>query len=347
MFLRNQWYAVSWADELKQEILARTVCAEEIIVYRCEDGAPAALEDLCCHRMLPLSHGKLIGDRVQCGYHGLTFAPDGKCVAIPCQESIPPQARVRTYPVVEKHNLIWVWIGEAEQADPALVPDMHWADDPAWRGAGGVYHLKCDYRLVIDNLMDLTHETYVHHGSIGNDAVVESPIRTEQHGDRVVVTRWMLDHDPAPFWRKTIDAAFDGVGTVDRWQMINYALPANIAIDVGVAETGTGAPDGDRSRGVTAMILNSITPETETSCWYFWCPVRNYDLENPELTEMFKSSVGTIFLEDVEVLEAQQRAMERHADRPLVNITADTGGLRARRVLEKAIARQARVADAA
>jgi vanillate O-demethylase monooxygenase subunit len=347
MFLRDQWYAVAWTDEVKHELLARTICGEELIFYRCADGTPAALEDLCCHRMLPLSHGTLIGDRVRCGYHGLTFERSGQCVSIPCQESVPPQARVRAYPVVEKHRLVWVWIGDPARADESLVPDFHWTDDPGWRGAGGTYRLGCDYRLVIDNLMDLTHETYVHHGSIGNDAVAESPIRTEQRGDRVVVTRWMLDHEPAPFWRMAIDKAFEGIGTCDRWQMINYSMPANIVIDVGVAEAGTGAPEGDRSRGITAMILNSITPETETSCWYFWCPVRNYDLDNTELTEMYRSSVGTIFLEDVAVLEAQQRAMTRHAGRPLINISADAGSLRARRLLERAVAAQAKAADAA
>ncbi|WP_368730752.1 Rieske 2Fe-2S domain-containing protein, partial [Mycobacterium avium] len=117
----------------------------------------------------------LDGDTVVCGYHGLKYNAQGRCTFMPSQETINPSAGVRAYPVVERHRFIWLWMGDPALADPLLVPDMHWNHDPAWAGDGKTIHVKCDYRLVVDNLMDLTHETFVHGSSIGNDAVAEAP----------------------------------------------------------------------------------------------------------------------------------------------------------------------------
>jgi phenylpropionate dioxygenase-like ring-hydroxylating dioxygenase large terminal subunit len=148
---------------------------------------------------------------------------------------------VRSYPVVERHRFVWVWPGDPAKADPALMPDLHWNDDPAWAGDGKLITVKCDYRLVLDNLMDLTHETFVHGGSIGQRAVAEAPF-VATHGDRTAtVTRWMEDIDPPPFWAGQIRQRRGYDGPVDRWQIIRFEAPCTVAIDVGVAEAGTGA----------------------------------------------------------------------------------------------------------
>ena len=122
---------------------------------------------------------------------------------------------MRAYPVVERHRFIWLWMGDPALADPALVPDMHWNDDPAWAGDGKTIHVKCDYRLVVDNLMDLTHETFVHGGSIGNDAVAEAPFDVT-HGDKTVtVTRWMRGIEAPPFWAKQLQKPGPGRSLAD------------------------------------------------------------------------------------------------------------------------------------
>lgn len=196
--------------------------------------------------------------------------------------------------------------------------------------------MKCDYRLVLDNLMDLTHETYVHGSSIGNRAVAEAPFETT-HGERhVTVTRWMRSIEPPPFWA----AQLGKPGPVDRWQIIRFEAPATIAIDVGVAPAGTGAPEGDRSQGVNGYVLNTITPETDSTCHYFWAFARNYRLSDQALTTQLREGVANIFKEDEDILEAQQQAIEANPGRVFYNLNIDSGSMWARRLIERAVARE-------
>ena len=172
-FPLNAWYPAAWSHEIQRELSARTICGKDVVLYRRTDGDPVALEDACWHRLLPLSLGRLVGDQVMCGYHGLVFNSAGRCSFMPAQKTINPSACVRAYPVVERHRLVWIWPGDPAAADPAVLPDFHWNDGAEWKGEGGTfYSLECDYRLVIDNLMDLTHETYVHSDSIDRKSVV-------------------------------------------------------------------------------------------------------------------------------------------------------------------------------
>ena len=176
---------------------------------------------------------------------------------MPSQDTINPSACVRTYPAVERHRFVWAFMGDPALADPAKIPDLHWNDDPDWAGDGKLIPARCDYRLVVDNLMDLTHETFVHSSSIGDRNVAEAPFEVT-HGERTAtVSRWMEGITPPPFWA----AQYGRPGPVDRWQIIRFEAPCTIAIDVGVAEAGTGAKDGDRSKGVNGFVLNTITPE--------------------------------------------------------------------------------------
>ncbi|QOZ36679.1 aromatic ring-hydroxylating dioxygenase subunit alpha [Bradyrhizobium sp. CCBAU 53421] len=332
-FPTNVWYAAAWDAEVKQALLPRTICGKHVVMYRRANGEVAALEDACWHRLVPLSKGRLEGDSVVCGYHGLKFNAQGRCTFMPSQETINPSACVRAYPVVERDRFVWLWMGDPALADPRLVPDMHWNDDSAWAGDGDTIHLKCDYRLVVDNLMDLTHETFVHGASIGNDAIAEAPFDVA-HGEKTAtVTRWMKGITAPPFWAKQLQKP----GPVDRWQIIRFEAPCTINIDVGVAPAGTGAPEGNRSAGVNGIVLNTITPETETSCHYFWAFVRNYRLNEQRLTTELRQGVSGIFREDEAILEAQQRAIDENPDRVFYNLNIDAGAMWARRLIDRMI----------
>lgn len=339
----NVWYAAAWSHELGRHLTARSICDNDIVMYRCTDGTAAALADACWHRLVPLSLGRLDGDSVVCGYHGLAFEPSGRCSHMPAQETINPSACVRSYPVVERHRLCWIWLGDPAQANPDLIPDFHLNDGTDWVGEGGLFEsLKCDYRLVIDNLMDLTHETYVHAGSIGDEAITRSPFEVTHTERSVTVTRWMKDIEPPPFWAKQLGKP----GPVDRWQIITYQAPSLIAGDVGVAPTGTGAPEGDRSHGVNGHFLAAITPERDGSCHYFWNFVRNYRCDDGELTRALKlahvNQGNGVYEQDVTILEAQQKAIERNPRAPFYNLNIDAGALWARRILDRVIAAEAR-----
>lgn len=255
---------------------------------------------------------------------------------MPSQDTINPSACVKSYPIVERHRFVWIWPGDPALTDPDLVPDLHWNDDPAWAADGKMIPVKCDYRLVVDNLMDLTHETFVHGSSIGNRDVAEAPFKVT-HGERTAtVTRWMTDVTPPPFWAGQLGKP----GNVDRWQIIRFEAPATVAIDVGVAPTGTGAPEGDRSQAVNGYVLNTITPETEGSCHYFWAFARNYDTDNQARTHQLREGVATIFREDEEVLEAQQKAIDDNPDHVFYNLNIDAGSMWARKLIAQMIAEE-------
>ncbi|MCX7176192.1 MAG: aromatic ring-hydroxylating dioxygenase subunit alpha [Proteobacteria bacterium] len=333
-FPMNAWYAAAYDVELRRALLPRTVCNKKLVMYRRADGTPAVLEDACWHRLLPLSKGRLIGDEVECGYHGLVYSPEGRCISMPSQEKLNPSACVRSFPVAEKHRFIWVWLGDSALADVSAIPDLHWNNDPAWAGDGKLLHVNCDYRLVVDNLMDLTHETFVHNTSLGNRAVAEAPFTTTHSDTSATVTRWMRDIEPPPFWAEQLRQP----GKVDRWQIINFQPPCTVTIDVGVAPAGSGAPEGDRSRGVNGYVLNTITPESETSCHYFWAFCRNYRLSEQGVTQSLREGVSRVFAEDEVILEAQQQALLDHPDKSFRNLNIDAGAVWARRIIDRLVA---------
>src|ERR1700733_6586862 len=162
MFLRNCWYAAGWSKDIGAALLPRRLLDEPVVLFRTSDGTVAALEDRCCHRAAPLSRGVLEDGVVQCGYHGLKFDRSGACVEIPGQAHVPSDVRVRSYPVVERWNVAWIWMGDPAKADAAKIPDLAWLDDPAWRITPGYLHLNANYQLLTDNLLDLTHVSYLH-----------------------------------------------------------------------------------------------------------------------------------------------------------------------------------------
>jgi vanillate O-demethylase monooxygenase subunit len=334
-FLRNCWYVAAWGKELARTILARMICGDGVVLYRQVDGAPVALEDRCAHRRMPLSRGRLVGDAIECGYHGLQYDRTGACVRIPGQKTIPKSACVRSYPVVEKWRFAWIWMGDPTLADPALIPDLWMMDHPQWEVIeGDLIHVKGNYRLVTDNLLDPSHVSFVHRTTLGTDVVAEIPIATERTGRGVRVTRWILDSPPAPIYAK----AGGFTGHVDRWQIIDFIPPSLNIVDMGSAAAGTGAPQGDRSRGIELRSFNLITPETARSSFYFWAHVRNFALGDAAMARFIKEQFTLAFHEDVAVIEAVQNANDRLPESPIVDLAIDAAPVRARRILARLIA---------
>lgn len=339
-FLRNTWYAACWAGDLEPGVpLAKTILCDPVVLWRDASGEPVALEDRCCHRHLPLSLGKITGNAVQCGYHGLEFDAAGDCVAVPGQSKVPPGARVRSFPVREKHGMIWIWPGDADRADETAIPALPWLDHPDWTCTGGHIHMKADYRLLIDNLLDLTHVSYIHRNTIAGDAKEALvPVKTTRDGDAIRVERWMLGFTAPPMY----DQARKFAGKVDRWQLIRWQAPSTVTLDIGCADADTGAPEGDRSQGISMWSNHIITPETETTTHYHWAFARNYKLGDAKTSEVLAKGGLQTFMEDVVVLERQQEALEIVADRPVVDIRIDNAPLQFRKILADKIAAEQR-----
>ena len=332
MFLRNFWYVAAADDEIGRAPLGRMILGEPIVMFRTEDGLPVAFEDRCPHRHLPLSMGKLVGDTLQCHYHGLRFGADGRCVRIPGQDHIPKAAKAKTYPLAARYHWIWIWMGDPALADPAGIPDFHWLDDPEWGAKSSYLHVDANWQLIVDNLLDLTHLAFVHETTIGNAALVENAkVEVERSANNVVVTRWIVDA-PAP---PTFVKAGGFTANVDRWQIIDFIPPAFLRLDVGCTPTGTGAPQGRRTGGINMRNLNAVTPETETTSHYFWGQAHDWDVHNKALTDMLVDQITMAFLEDVAVFEAQQRNITLKPNAPQIDINADNGLIQARRILDR------------
>ena len=333
MFLRNYWYVAASTSDIGRTPFRRVIMNEPVVFYRTENGDPVALEDRCPHRRLPLSMGKLVSDDVlQCHYHGLRFDRTGACVRVPGQDLIPPTARVKAYPVVDRYKWLWIWMGDPAEADPATIPDYHWFDDPNWGAKSDYLYAQCNWQLVNDNLLDLTHLAFVHETTIGNMALVEhAAVRVQRTPSGVQVTRWIIDQPAPPAFVKI--GGF--TGNVDRWQIIEYTPPSYIRLDVGATPTGTGAPEGRRVGGIQMRNLNAMTPETETTTHYFWGQAHDFQPRNAEVTERVFQQIKTAFLEDVSVFTNQQANIDLDPAAPQTDINADSGGIQARRIVDR------------
>ena len=334
LFVRNAWYVAAWAHELARTPLARTIMNEEIVFFRKQDGAPAAIEDRCCHRHLPLSMGKVEGDCIRCGYHGMKFDASGACVEVPGQKDIPPNARVQSYRVVERWKWIWVWMGDPERADDTKIPDLWWADHPGWKlSMPDMAPLACDYRLIADNVLDATHLTYVHATSIGGGGLTEVQPIVETDDNKVRVSRWVLDRPP-PMYKKA--GHFDG--NADRWAFVEFRAPATSINFAGCVDVGCGGPDGDMSksnRRVELVAISLPTPVSETSCNYFYGFSRAFAHDDPEVERMFGEVMVDVFREDFVILEAQQARKSQRPGAPQISTINDRASFFARKLVER------------
>ena len=336
MFPKNCWYVAAHAHEITDQLFARTILNQALIFWRASDGSVAVLEDRCPHRLVPLSTGKTVNGVVECGYHGLRFNGEGGCVHVPGQENVPSDAQVKTFPVAERHALVWIWMGPAELAREDLIPDLHWLDAPGWVAATGYLHFNANYKLVNDNLLDLSHETYIHKHTIGNEAVADSPAVMDVVGRRMVrVHREMPNIEPPPFF--ALAQGHDG--PINRWQIAIYMPPGFNMTEVGFHAVGT-----DRNADHLMMRpIHIITPETDSSSHYIWGLARNFRLDDEALTEGIYEQTMHTFDEDRGLLELQEQRLQAEGmpKIPQTAVKVDSGPVQGRRLLDAMIKREA------
>ena len=341
MFLRDYWYVAAWNDEVSRQPLARTLLGEDVVLFRKLDGTVVALEDRCAHRRLPLSAGRVVGDSIQCGYHGLVYDCGGDCVKIPGQAR-PAGIRVKAYPVVERDRFVLVWMGDPPRADERCILSFPRLSDPDWGVTKVRLHIQGNYLLIVDNLLDLSHVAYVHNTTIGNTAVgEEAEVKFARQGKTVRVTR---DMNGVPASRTYAEFGLYE-GRFDRWQLSEYYPPAFFFINNGSARCGWEAPAGTRleTQGEWGFqVFHCITPETETSSHQFWALAHDLAAVPPDGREEFYRQSHQVVLEDLAVYNAQQRSLEsdlRGASpedvKSAVTIDADRGLLHARQIIHE------------
>jgi len=332
MFLRNQWYAAAETGELGEQPIGRIFLLEPVVLYRTPDGKPVALEDRCCHRRAPLSKGKVEGANLRCGYHGFLYAPTGKVVWVPGQDKVPPDAQVRAYPLVEKHGMVWIWMGDPAPSDPSRIPDFHWNTEPGWVSTGARLPVAANHMLLVDNLMDLSHVPFLHANTIGSANDTDPDLTWDRGPDWVSGTR--IGRNLIP----TARARALGVNSnMDVTKVMTFTPASNVAIEI--TQTETGVKPGEKPRwNFHSFILNAMTPETDRSCHYFWRSTRDYDVDNSQTTDLILKSTTIAFDEDKTILEAEQRIIDLNPAARQIDVMGDTGGLQSRRIVERLLA---------
>ena len=337
MWVRNAWYVAGWSHELEAgKVIARSIIDEPLALYRKQDGTAVAFEDRCCHRFAPLSKGRVEQDDLRCMYHGLKFAPDGRCIEIPGQALIPQSAAVRRYPVVESGSWVWVWMGDAAQADPTLVPPSIALSDPGHRLKAGQMDYDADYQLIDDNLLDLSHLSYAHEKTLG----LGSP---QWADERPRITR--LDRGVrVERWLRNQERGYVRNETYDMWNAYDFLVPGIFLMRTAWYAPGTA--DGLQLKPPTEPPVflrcdeQAVTPTTaRTSRYFFATGARSGDIDQQQLDKMY-GVVAAAFAEDKDIIEAQQIVIDRDPTRRMLPTSFDAGPTQFRRVLEEMVARE-------
>lgn len=345
-FLYNAWYCAGWSADLTDKPKGIRILDMDMVFYRRSDGTAVAMSGMCPHRFAPLAMGSVEGDDLVCGYHGLRFDSKGACVHNPHgQGVIPPRTMLRAFPVEERSGALWVWTGEPERADPSKIVAFDFIEDQAhWAGFTGYLHIKADYQLVIDNLLDLTHAAYLHPNSVGvSDEARAGRKRHSKfgmNGDVVYSHYWIDDSPPSPLFQLWTDRK-----TGDIRSPIDLHLPSSLILDLSMKDSG--APDEQASRMPSAHL---IVPETETSCHYFYALSRNDRLDDPELSARMAEVVRRAFVDEdepmVKAVHEKMAGREFFAMTPVI-LETDAAAIMARRMLAKMIKAEQAEASAA
>jgi len=321
-YVTNAWYVAGWSSEFDDELRSFTILEENVVMYRDSSGAVVALEDRCPHRQLPLSKGKRIGDTIQCGYHGMTFDGNGRCVRVPGQENLPASAFVSVYPICERHNIVWIWMGEPEKADSSDIFDMPEFTDSGWHAhQGEALHIEASYLNVAENLVDPAHVSFVHPTTLGNASSENVPVHVSTSGEVITAWRWIRDAPPIGFFQKF--GGFDG--NVDRWHYYYLHMPSIAVIDFGSADAKAQLPEDERNKGVRIFALHFITPVGPHHTIDRWMHLRNTAIDDEGASAQMDAMFKIAFAEDKEILEAIDAEERRPQKRRPIRIAIDKG----------------------
>lgn len=341
-FLRNSWYVAMFSSHLVDgQLMHRTILNEPILFYRKEDGGVAAIADRCSHRLVPLSMGKLLpGDRVQCIYHGLEYGADGRCVKNPHGSGkVSNASHVRSFPVEERHSLIWIWMGD-KPSEPDKIPDYSCLDnrEELHVTRPGYLRVEAHYELVIDNLLDLSHINYTHAGILGNADSVKADVDVVQEGDVVTVSR-NSPRTETPGILQMMSP--EGYEMGDQWNSISWYAPSNLLLGFGVSKPGE-----PKESGTGYYAIHLLTPETERSTHYHYTASRRNVLTDDEQNKKIRDTIYKMRTfafadQDVPVIEAQQISIDqaREGLAPVL-LSVDTGPLRYQKVLDRLLAEE-------
>ncbi len=329
----NAWYMAAWSAEVGGTMLARRLLDIPIVLFRDEHGEAAALQDRCPHRFAPLHLGRVTNGTVQCAYHGLHFDRTGACVLNPSGDGhVPAQARVRAFPIEERHHIVWIWMGDPALADPSLIPNFSCIPEQPGENAniGNVLHVQANYLLEIDNLMDLSHVNYLHFGTLGNESMRACKVKVSEQDGAIRADLWMPS---------TIAPTYSPIAgqTCDQWTNMVWMAPTSMRL-----EYGSVAPGAEPVQRGEDIAVHIVTPETWRTTHYFYGTCGVFGPDDKAMADLIRGAQTSAFVtEDNPMIEAVDAAMDG-ADlwslRPAI-LPGDVAAVRVRREIERMIRR--------
>jgi vanillate O-demethylase monooxygenase subunit len=329
--IANAWYVAASGAEITRMPLARRIIGRNVVLFRDTAGAPIALQNRCCHRSFPLSEGRLDGDTLVCRYHGLRYDFSGRCVEVPSQPRPPANVGVKAYPLRERGPFVWIWTGDPEHADESLLPHQHWLDSPDWDRYHGYLHIKASYVHMHENLLDLSHLSFLHETTFGTPEYARAPIESTVEEGRYEVWRHVECELPAIYSRPL---GWTGERAV-RSSGAEYVAPG-LHVNTGRFRN-VARPAATRDVEPIVKVAQLLTPETNDTTHYYYCLARNFARGDEAMTEFMRKAQYAAFSEDVYALE-QIRAMQDTDTDPEfheIDVHVDRPGVEMRRHLKK------------
>jgi vanillate O-demethylase monooxygenase subunit len=331
-YFRDCWYVADWSDSVAADtMVGRTIAEEPVLLYRKGDGAIVAMADRCCHRLAPLSLGAIEDGHIRCGYHGAKFATTGACVEFPGIAKVPASFCIKTYPVVERHRWIWVWVGDPQKADPALIPDAGMNDSPDMVVRQGEMTHEVNHILVSDNLLDFSHLAYVHPKSFGAGADWADTRATVTELPRGVrVERWLLDQPPWPFLPQTM--------RIDIFNTYDYLWPGVLILagrnyPAGTADRFDGKLPPQEHLLSMGAACQAVTPVDARTTRYLFASITPRADATEEVVQRRHAVTTAAFEEDKVMLHAQQRIIDLSPGEKMMPMAHDRATVLFRRQL--------------
>lgn len=329
--IKNAWYVAGWSEDFGEDLLARRILNEPVLFYRASSGEPVAVLDVCPHKLAPMRLGQRVGDDLECGYHGLKFNKHGQCVHNPQGNCIiPPNAKLKSYPVVERYGAVWIWMGDSAKVDPDTIPDFSVLDDPKFKAVKGGHKVASNYMVMVENLLDLGHALFLHAktGGLGNLQLTNSKI-TKEDG---AIKDWRLYADvPTPtLFKENLTEE-----RADFWSDIRWSAPSALLNNAGASKVGRAR---DKSVAIEQYGTHFLTPETQSTTHYFYANARNYALEDAAADEFWRQwQLNALKAEDSFVAEAIQGVIPQAEELKveIVVLSTDISAIRANRILDE------------
>ena len=320
-FLYDDWYVAAFADEIGRHLLKRKLLGKPVVLFRTEAGEAVALADRCAHRSFPLSASELQGDTIVCGYHGFRYNAAGDCIDVPSQAKPPRCIGVKAYRLIERGPLVWIWMGDPAQADVTKLPDQDWIGSPAWATSKGYLYLEASYVRLHENLLDLTHLSFLHGKSFGTPDYAKAPYAVEQREGYYALTREVYGTTLPPVWAETTGVKGENQGA----RIAQSAFRSPGLHEVSVRSFDCTLPEEGRPefRIITAHMP---TPETATTTHYFVVHGRDFALQDEGVTQFMHEQLFTVFNEDVVGLALQEEMLSATPEDELYELTVASDG---------------------